>query len=309
MHEHHPHDHDHGHGHHHHHAAGSRLRLALTLTLAFTVVEIVGGLWSGSLALLGDAGHMFTDSIALGLAATAAWLAKRPPSPRHSYGLGRAEVLAALTNAVLMLAVVVGIATEAVQRLLHPEAVKGGAVMIVAAIGFGINLLVFYILESSEENLNVRAALLHVLGDLLGSVAALVAGAVIYYTGWTPIDPILAVLVCLLILYSTLRLLRDSVHVMMEGVPLNMSLPEVGRAMAAHEEVMSVHDLHVWTLSSGMVALSAHVVLRDLQHWEQILHDLSMMLEDRFNIGHITLQPESSVHVLQPMDISEIRQN
>jgi cobalt-zinc-cadmium efflux system protein len=288
----------HHHEHHHRGAGGLSLRISLGLTLFYALVEAAGGLWSGSLTLLGDAGHMLTDAVALGLAAAAAWLATHPPSARHSYGLGRAEVVAAIANALFMLALVGVIAAEAIARLRAPSAVNGGAVVLIAAVGLVINGTVAWILSRSESSLNVRAALLHVIGDLLGSVAALVAGAVIWLTGWSPIDPILALGVCLLILSSTLQLLIESLRVVMEGVPAHLDLPEVGRAMAGVEGVRSVHDLHIWTVASGHVALSAHVVIHDLRGWRPVLESLNHLLHDRFHIEHTTLQPESDVSVL-----------
>lgn len=293
--------HDHHH-HDHHHTHRDTLGLALLLTLGYAVVEAVVGLWSGSLALLGDAGHMVTDASALGIAALAARLALQPPSPRHSYGLARIEVLAALVNALLMLVVVAFIAWEALERLQTPAPVQGVAVMVTAAVGLLINGSVAWVLTHGEATLNVRAALLHVMGDLLGSVAALAAGAVIWLTGWTPVDPLLALLICVLILYSTLNILREALHVMMEGVPLHMELEEVGRAMAAVAQIRSVHDLHIWTLGSGRIALSAHIVLHRLGDWELLLPQLERLLLDRFGIDHVTLQPElTAQHVLRQM--------
>lgn len=289
----HVHNHDHG------HSPEGQLRLALALTLAFAGIEAAGGLWSGSLTLLGDAGHMFTDALALGMAAAAAVIARRPATYRHSYGLGRVEIVAALVNALLMIGVVTTIAAEAIERLESPTPVHGLGVMAIAAAGLTVNIIVAGILHRSESNLNVRGALLHVMGDLLGSVAALAAGAIILFTGWTPIDPILALVVCALILYSTLQLLKDSLHVVMEGVPPELELPQVGKAMAEVPGVASVHDLHIWTLSSGQVALSAHVVLDDLRQWNRVLAELSELLDHRFGINHITLQPESAARVLQ----------
>lgn len=294
------HQHHHGHNHSHGAGAGGRLVLALVMTLGFAGVEAVGGWLSGSLALLGDAGHMLSDSFALGLAALAAWVARRPPSDRHSYGLGRVEAVAAIFNALLMLAVVAGIASAAFDRLRSPTEVQGFAVMVVAAVGMAVNLVVAWILGHGEQNLNVRGALLHVLGDLLGSVAALASGAVIWLTGWTPIDPMLALLVCVLILLSTVRLLRDGLHVVLEGVPFGIDLPEVGQAMAGIEHVRSVHDLHIWTLSSGSIALSAHVVLEDLGYWERVQYDMNRLLEREFAIGHVTLQPETDYQIIHP---------
>jgi cobalt-zinc-cadmium efflux system protein len=235
---------------------------------------------------------MFTDAVALGLAAAAAWLATHPPSARHSYGLGRAEIVAALANALFMLAVVGIIGAEAIARLRTPAPVNGAIVGVIAGVGLAINGIVAMLLSRSESTLNVRAALLHVFGDLLGSVAALASGAIIFFTGWTLIDPILALAVCLLILASTLRLLFESLHVVMEGVPLHLDLPEVGRAMAQVARVRSVHDLHIWTLASGNIALSAHVVIDDMRHWGSILTELNRLLHDAFHIEHTTLQPE-----------------
>lgn len=296
------HDNSHNHSHDHHHGATGRvLWIALGATLGFAVVEVLAGWWSGSLALLGDAGHMFSDSTALGLAALAAWVARRPPSTRHSYGLGRAEVVAALVNALLMLAVVTGIVVHAVERLQSPVPVRGAAVLGVAALGLLVNVGVALLLSRGGGGLNVRAALLHVLGDLLGSVAALLSGAVILYTGWTPIDPLLSLLICAIILFSSLRLLREALHILMEGVPAHITLEEVGRRMAASDGVREVHDLHVWTLSSGHVALSAHVVVEDLGAWPAVLTGLRTGLEEAFGITHTTLQPEPLDRPLRPM--------
>lgn len=279
----HGHSHDHGHGH---------LGWALIITLGFAMVEAAGGWWSGSLALLSDAGHMVTDSFSLGLAAFAAWIARRPPSARHSYGLVRAEIIAALLNSLLMLGVVAFIVIEAIERLRNPQPVAGGWVMLIAAIGFGVNAVVALVLSHGGGGLNTRAALLHVLGDLLGSVAALLAGAIIYFTGWTAADPILSLLVVGLILVSTVRLLKEALHVLMEGVPPSVNLEEVGHAMAQVEGVSSVHDLHIWTLSSGQTALSAHIDMSDLSQWPAVLAASRALLHERFDIDHVTLQPE-----------------
>ncbi len=281
-------------------ASERRLVLALGLTLGFAAVEAVGGWLSGSLALLGDAGHMLTDSTALGLAALAAAVARKPPTHRHSFGLGRVEILAALINGVFMLGVVAAIAWTAVDRLLAPRPVMGWTVLLVAALGLAVNLAAARLLHGGK-GLNVRGALLHVLGDLLGSVAAIVAGAVILATGWTPIDPILSLAICLLILVSSLNLLRDGVHVLMEGVPAHLDLPTVGEALAAVEGVHSVHDLHIWVPDSGMTALSAHVVVADLKDWEILLNRLHTVLREEFGIEHSTLQPEPMQKPIHPM--------
>jgi cobalt-zinc-cadmium efflux system protein len=282
------------HAHHGHETGtgGPALTVALGLTLGFAAVEAAAGWWAGSLALLGDAGHMVTDSASLALAAAAARLARRTPTARHSYGFGRVEILAAVVNALFMLAVIVGLAVAAVGRLQAPRPVDGGAVAVVALIGLLVNALVAWLLARGERTLNVRAALLHVIGDLLGSVAALVAGAVILATGWTPIDPLLSLAIAGLILFSSLRLLREALHALMEGVPLHLSLEEIGRALAQVPGVRSVHDLHVWTLSSNRVALSAHLVVDDLSRWESVLRAVTTRMHERFGIDHLTLQPE-----------------
>jgi len=285
--------HDHTHALDNHRPDSQRLlTLAVGLTLSYAGVEAVGGWLSGSLALLGDAGHMLTDSTALGLAALAAWMARRPPSPRHSYGLGRMETLAALSNALLMVALVTAISAAAVGRLLDPPPVRGGIVTWVALIGLFVNIAAAWLLMGGRGNVNVRAALLHVMGDLLGSVAALVSGVVILYTGWAPIDPILSLFIVLLILVSSLRLLREVVHTLLEGVPLHLSLEEVGRAMAGVEGVIEVHDLHIWSLSGESTALSAHIVLQRIDGWEPVLWRLRNLLAHSFDIEHATLQPE-----------------
>ena len=277
-----------------HRAPADRVLITgLTITVVFALIEAIGGWWSGSLALLGDAGHMITDATALGLAAFAAWVSRQPPSARHSYGLVRAEVVAAMINSLFMLLVVTLISYHAIERLRHPQDVAGGVVMLIAAVGLLVNIYVAKILHGGEQTLNTRAALLHVMGDLLGSVAALLAGAIIYFTGWTPIDPILSFLISGLILWSSFRLLREVLHVIMEGVPPYLDLPKVGMTMAKVKGVTSVHDLHIWTLSSGLVALSAHIVIEDMQQWVTTLGRLKILLRERFAIEHITLQPES----------------
>jgi cobalt-zinc-cadmium efflux system protein len=298
------------HGHHHDHAhphgSDSRriLTLALAVTLGFALVEAVGGWLASSLALLSDAGHMLVDSLALGLAALAAWVARRPPSRRHSYGLGRVETLAALINAVLLVGLVTTISVAAVQRLLAPTEVRGELVTWIALGGLLVNLGVAWLLMGGRRNVNVRAALLHVIGDLLGSVGALISGLVILTTGWTPIDPILSLFIAALILISGLRLLRETLHTLLEGVPPHLDLETVGRAMAGVEGAISVHDLHIWSLSAERTALSAHVVLRRIDDWEPILARLRAMLAEEFDIDHVTLQPEpveTIVHLTRPV--------
>ena len=294
-----PHDHHHPHPPHPHargHAdAADAVRRALAtglvLTAGFALVEVGAGLYAGSLALISDAGHMATDAASFVVALVAHYVSRRPPSARASYGYARAEVLAAFVNALAMLGLVVFIAVEAVDRLLHPVPVAGGVVMAVAVVGLAINVFVAWRLSGTGGNLNARGALLHVFGDILGSVAAIVAGAVVAFTGWTPVDPILSVVVALLILRSTVALLRESGAVLMERVPRHLSYERIGRALAALPGVTGVHDLHVWAMGGGRVALSAHVVLARGSDWPATLAAAQRLLAADFGIDHATLQP------------------
>jgi cobalt-zinc-cadmium efflux system protein len=301
--------HDHRQGHHHGHRRGSRgagegarardrswqaLWIALGLTAGFAVVEAAGGLWAGSLALISDAGHMATDAAAFVIALIATAVARKPPSGRASYGYSRAEVLAAFINALFMLVLVVWIAVEAVRRLLDPAPVAGALVMAVAATGLLVNVVVAILLARAGGGLNLRGALLHVMGDLLGSVAAITAGAVIHFTGWLPIDPILSLVVALLILRSTWDLLRHSTVVLMEQVPPHLSFDEIGHELARIPNVTGVHDLHVWQMSAGTVALSAHLTIADGNAWPATLGAARVLLSRTFGIEHVTLQPSWS---------------
>ena len=302
--------HSHSHSHHHHghqtaHAhpetvsrAGGALRAAAAITLLFALVEGVGGWWTGSLALLSDAGHMLTDAAALGFGAVAAWMARRPPSGRHSYGLGRAEILAAFGNSGVMLVIVGALAYESLIRLRVPAEVNGEVASLIALGGLGINAVVLRRLSPHRHDLNTRAARLHVLGDLLGSGAALASSLVIWLTGWTRVDPIASLAICLLIAASSVRLLRESLHALMEGVPQGMSVEAIGGAMAAVEGVLSVHDLHVWLLSGSRAALSAHIVVESLAYWDHTLARLQLRLHEDFGIDHVTLQPETRTRPL-----------
>jgi len=281
------------HSHHSHDASGGRaLRGALLLTLTFAVVEFVVGWWGGSLALMADVGHMLTDSTSLGLAAIAAWIATRPADANHSWGHGRAEIIAALINGLAMVALVIVVVTNAIDRFQNPVEVRGIAVLTVAAIGLLINLAVLKVLHGGQGNINVRGAMLHVIGDLLGSVAALASGAIILLTSWNPIDPILSLLICALILIAAVRLLRTALGVVMERVPARLNLEQVRGAMQGIDGVIEIHDLHIWQISSDRIALSGHVVMNDLNAWPDLLSRLNTMLLDRFGIDHPTLQPE-----------------
>ena len=304
------HDHHHNHSHHHSSAADCGksddrvLIYGVAVTVLMAVAEAVAGWHAGSLALLGDAGHMLSDATALTVAAVAARLQQRPPTSRHSYGLGRAEIIAAIANALLMLLIVVTISMNAIERFAEPQPIAGGTVTLVALLGLGVNAgLAWMLHRRGHGSLNVRGAFLHVLADLLGSVAAFSSGLVVWLTGWVPIDPILSLVICVLIVWSAWQLLREGVLVMMEGVPKHLNLTEVGNTMAGVAGVHSIHDLHIWTLSSGSVALSAHLVLRDLRHWETVLRNMQALLRDRFQINHVTLQPECPTFVVHPPKI------
>ncbi|KFC75789.1 cation diffusion facilitator family transporter [Massilia sp. LC238] len=274
----------------------SQLALGVTLglTLLFAVIEVITGFISNSLALISDAGHMVTDAAALGLALLAQAIAKRPPSSRHSFGFVRAEALAAFVNSLAMLALVAWIAWEAVQRLLHPEPVQGGVVLVVAAIGASINLLVAWILSRDNQSINTRAALVNVMGDLLGSIAAIASGAIIYFTGWLRVDPILSIFVAMLILRSTSGILRESYHFLMEGVPHEIDYLEVGASLKAIDGVLDVHDLHVWDMSPGHPALIGHLEIASLEQWPTVLAAVRAMLREKHGIDHVTLQPEAA---------------
>jgi cobalt-zinc-cadmium efflux system protein len=296
----HHHDHHHDHG----ESAGQLMWFAVALTLVYAAVEAGVGWWAGSLALAADAGHMVNDAGALVIAAAASWVSRRPVSQLHSYGLGRAEFLAALINSLGLLVLVAWISVSAVQRWQTPQAVQGAAVSLTAALGLLINIGVAWMLFRGEQNLNTRAALLHVMGDLLGSVAALIAGVVIVFTGWTPIDPLLSLVIGALILVSSLRLLRQALHGIMEGVPLHLSLEEIGQEMACIPGVVSVHDLHVWSVASEEIMLSAHLTVAEMARWEGILAESRKLLHARFGIEHVTLQPEPSVQIISWMPMA-----
>ena len=307
QHTHHSHDHGPNDAHHAHGRVprrGGALLTALLLTGGFAIVEAGGGWLANSLALISDAGHMAADAGALLIALVAARLAARPVSPRNTFGYGRAEVIGAFINGLTMLAIVVWISVEAVTRVFKPLPIAGLTVMLIAIVGLLVNLLVLWVLTQASRDagggqaghghgsLNTRAAMVHVLGDLLGSVAAIVAGAVVYFTGWTLIDPLLSVLVVLLILRSTWGLIRESVDVLMESVPAGVDYGEVGRTLAAIDGVVSVHDLHIWQMGASRRAMSAHLLLREVEAWPRVLKAARGELLDRFAIDHVTLQPE-----------------
>jgi cobalt-zinc-cadmium efflux system protein len=290
----HHHGHTHGHGHAHEAAASPRLKLALALTVAFMLAEVAGGLWSGSLALLADAGHMLTDAMALSLALWAQVQSRRPAEPRRSYGYHRMPVLVAFVNGLALLALVVWIAVEAVQRLLAPPQVLGGVMLVVALGGLVINIVAFLILRGGDENdLNLRAALLHVLGDLLGSVAAIVASVVILLTAWTPIDPLLSLFVAALILRSAWRLVRESAHVLLEGTPEGFDAASFGQSLCAGVQgVRGVHHVHHWMLTPQRSVMTMHAVIEQGADDGRVVREIKRWVHAHYRVGHVTVQTE-----------------
>jgi cobalt-zinc-cadmium efflux system protein len=288
------HDHGHGHGHSHGPSADADRRwlsVALALIVSFMVVEIVVGLLASSLALLSDAAHMLTDAGAIALALVAAALAARPPSRRFSFGLGRAEILAAQANGATLLVLAGVLAIESVRRLLQPPEVEGGLVIVVGVLGALVNVAAAWALSRSERRgLNVEGAMAHVLTDLFGSVAAVIAGVVIVTTGFGAADGVAALLVSVLMVRSGWSLLRDSGRILLEGTPKDIDLDEVGNALARASGVVEVHDLHVWEVTSGFPALAAHVLVREGDDCHGRRRELEGLLHERFGIDHTTLQ-------------------
>ena len=267
------------------------LGAVLALTLAFTLVEVVGGLLTGSLALLADAAHMLSDTVALTLALVAVWLAGRPSTPDRSFGYQRAEILAALANGVILVALAIWIFVEAWGRLSDPPEVLAGWVALVAVAGLVVNLTAAWILHrGAHDSLNVRAALRHVLADALGSAGVLVAAIVILATGWRYADPIAGAVIGVLVLATSWSVLRDSVHILLEGAPRGLDAGALGRRLTEMPGVVEVHDLHVWTITSGFPALSAHVLVERGDDCHARRRELEDVLLREFGIEHTTLQ-------------------
>lgn len=314
----HHHHHGHGHGHDHDHAhdhashppramvapgggsmvAGQRdgisrrLSWVLGFTVLFMVAEVVGGILSGSLALLADAGHMFSDSAALILSLVAVRLAQRPPTERRTFGLVRFEVLAALVNGATLLAVSVFIVIEAVRRFQSPVEIDGVVMLSVAAMGFVVNLVGVSVLHGhSHDNLNMRGAYLHVLGDLLGSVGAIGAAVVVLATGWAPADPLISIVIALLILFSAWNLVKESTEVLLESAPGHIDVGKVIGDLGSIEGLFEVHDVHVWTLTSGFVALSGHGIVEDPAQHTRVLEEVRARAAEA-GIEHVTFQLE-----------------
>jgi cobalt-zinc-cadmium efflux system protein len=280
--------------------ARRRLWWVLGLTAMFMVVEAVGGWLAGSLALLADAGHMLTDVGALSLSLLTAWIAVRPADDARTYGYQRWEILAALVNGAALFGIAGWVVVEAIHRLHAPHAVQTGLFLAVAVAGLIVNLVSLAVLHGAHEHsLNTRAAYLHILGDLLGSVGAIGAALVIAFTGWTPADPIISIGISLLILIGAWRLVRESTEILLEGVPKHVSMPEVERRMLGVSGVTAVHDLHVWTVTSGMVAMSGHAVVPDLGAHPGVLEGIRAEMAG-MGIGHITIQLEVEDECAEP---------
>jgi|TARA_B110000196_G_C21110088_1_gene647289 cobalt-zinc-cadmium efflux system protein len=289
------------HDHHTHHDQGvsrnnvTRVKLALVLTGVFTLVEFAGGIISGSLALLADAGHMLTDTFALGLAAFAFHVSARPADAKRSFGYHRFQIIAAFVNGLTILFIVAWIVFEAIQRLLEPPDVIGGTMLLVAIIGLVVNVVAFVILHGGDqENLNIRGAVLHVMGDLLGSVAAVAGAIVIIRTGWMPIDPILSLLVAALLLRSAWQLTRRSAHILLEGSPEWLDVQEMReKIVATVPAVLDIHHVHVWGLTPQHPILTMHVVLQEApENPTAIVRRVKETLEAEFGVTHSTIELE-----------------
>ena len=280
----------------HNHAAGNRKRLAivLILTAIYMVAEAIGGWWTGSLALLADSGHMLADVAALALALIAMWFGARPATPKKTFGYYRSEILAALVNGVALVGISLFIVYQAIGRWAAPPIVKSGPMMGIAAGGLIVNLACAALLHARHEvDLNVRGAWLHVLGDALGSIGAIAAGALMAGFGWYAADPLFSVVISVLIVWSSWNLIRESTNVLLEGTPAHINLAAVEQIILQTAGVEEVHDLHVWTITSGRDALSAHVIHFDDSEPPLILKDLRLKLHDAFGVDHLTIQMET----------------
>lgn len=271
----------------------SRLRVILVLTSFFFIAEVLGGLWTNSLALLSDAGHMLSDMFALGLSLFAFWLSAKKPSLTKTYGYYRFEVVAAFINGVLLILIALWIFKEAYSRFHDPVAVKSIPMLFIATLGLMINLFGIHLLhKAGAESVNIRGALFHLISDAAGSMGAIFAAVVISLTGWTIFDPLVSVLIGLLIIYGAWRLLWDVVNILMQGVPPHIDLNSIKQAMLSVDGVTGLCDLHVWSLTSQVDSLSAHVVVEDMGRNKEILEKLTHLINDEFQINHVTLQIE-----------------
>jgi len=291
--------HDHSHG-----MAKQSLRLAFFLTIVILAAEVIGGWLANSLALFSDAGHVVTDIFALGLAWFATAQAERPPNARKTFGYHRVGILAALVNAVTLSVIALAILLEALQRIQHPEPVQPLIMFIAAGVGIVVNLFIGFSLQKEGNNLNVRAALLHVLGDVGASIGVIVAGIIILLTGWTLADPLLSIGIAALIAVGAWRILRETTDILLEASPKGISMPSLVEDMRGIAGVKDVHDLHVWSITSNMYALSCHVLIDNLPPSESgpIMQALTTMLGEKYNLGHTTIQFECDPHQGTCMD-------
>ena len=312
-HDHHGHHNHHGHGHHHaqdRQGNKSGLIVALIITAGIMILEFFGGLFTNSLALLSDAGHMLSDVSALGLSLFAFWFAARPASPNKTYGFYRFEILAALFNGLALFVIAGFIVWEAAKRFLNPPTVSSGMMMLIAMIGLLANLVSAWALMRKgdvKNNVNMRSAYLHVLGDALGSLGAILAGLVMLLFDWFIADPIISVIVALLILKSAWGVISHSIHILMEGTPITIDQQEVKTTLSKIEGVQDVHDLHIWTITSGMDSLSCHIVIKDARDSQSVLQTAIKIIEEQFKIKHTTIQVETQQihHAACPLTASD----
>jgi cobalt-zinc-cadmium efflux system protein len=276
----------------------AKLGWALALALSYMTAEVAGGLLTGSLALLADAAHMLTDAVGLALALLAIRFAQRPATPRKTYGYVRAEILSALANAVLLLLVTVYILYEAYERFISPPEILSGPMLVVAVLGLGINLVSMRILAgAATESLNVKGAYLDVVSDMLGSLGVIVAALIVMVTGWTLVDPLIGAGIGLFIVPRTWNLLRQAVHILLEGVPPEIDMRLLEQALREIPGVVAIHDLHVWTITSGLDAMSGHLVVADMNDALHVLRAARQAMKDRFGLEHVTLQIEDETLV------------
>lgn len=294
----HEHEHEHAHGHVHDHvSAGGRkgLLIALTITLFMMIAEIIGGILSNSLALLSDAGHMFTDTLALALSFFAMKFAEMPATEKKTFGFYRLEILAALLNGVTLVLISLYIIYEAYQRILNPQPVAGTLMLVVAVIGLAANIIgALFLMKHHETNLNIRGAFLHIIGDAVSSVGVIIGGVIILYTGWFLIDPILSILIALGIIAGAVGLVSESVSVLLESAPSHINIATVAEEIAKIDGVREAYHVHVWTITSGVYALSAHVIIDDqpVSGSRVLLDAIRQRLTERFKIMHSTIQLE-----------------
>ena len=284
----------HEHSHHHKHLSSrKRLSIVFLLTICYMCAEFVGGYFTNSLALIADAGHMLSDAAALGLSVFASWLAAKPASASRTFGYMRAEILAAFINGIFLIGIVLYISYEAYQRLLMPQVVHAPLMIIVASGGLLINIIGVKLLHgSSHSNINIRGALLHIIGDLLGSIGAIIAGLAIYFKGYYIADPIISFVISVLILFSAIRLVINATNILLEASPSHIDVETIRKELLQVSGVKNIHELHVWSVSSENISLSAHALINNNDH-DQVLKDILHLLRDKFDIHHATIQIET----------------